>query len=94
MRLKGRICFKPLGTFGAVVTAESGKVLCGLGLLPKFEMSRREEIGFDLIDVSICWVSMRVFHEVISMPGKANLVLRLVLVMVRWLVTPIVKIID
>jgi hypothetical protein len=47
-----RISLEPLGAFNAVIAAEAGQVLGGLGLLVQLEVPGRLEVGLDLVDVA------------------------------------------
>lgn len=44
---------EPLGALGAVVSAEAGQVLDSFGVFELLEMFGREEVGFDLVEVSV-----------------------------------------
>lgn len=46
-----RLGVEPLGTLGAVVPAEAGQVLGGLGVLVLLEVFGGYEVGLDLVDV-------------------------------------------
>lgn len=52
MRNQCSVRVEPFGALGAVVSAESRKVLSGLGLHELLEVLGREEVGLDLVDVS------------------------------------------
>ena len=51
VNLKGGLSLEPSGTLGTIVPAEAGKVLSGLGLLEKLQMTGRREIGLCLVDI-------------------------------------------
>jgi hypothetical protein len=51
VNLKGGLSLEPSGTLGTIVPAEAGKVLSGLGLLEKLQVTGRREIGLCLVDV-------------------------------------------
>jgi hypothetical protein len=44
---------EPLGALDAVVPAESGQILGGLGLLVLLQVPGRQEVGLDLVDVAV-----------------------------------------
>lgn len=46
-----RLGVEPLGTLGAVVPAETGQVLGGLGVLVLLEVLGGQDVGLDLINV-------------------------------------------
>lgn len=53
MKHQTRLGLKPLGALNAVVPPETGKVLFGLGLLVQLKVTRRLEVGVDLVDVAV-----------------------------------------
>lgn len=44
---------KPLGAFCAVVSSQTRQVLGSLGVLELLQVLGREDVGFDLIDISV-----------------------------------------
>ena len=49
---QARVGLEPPGALGAVVAAQPGQVLGGLGLLVNLQVSGRLEVGLDLVDVA------------------------------------------
>lgn len=47
------VSLEPFGTFDAVVSSQTGKILVSLGLLVQLQMSRGCEISLDLVDVAV-----------------------------------------
>ncbi len=47
-----RVRLEPLGALGAVVAAQAGQVLGGLGLLEQLQVAGGLEVGLDLVDVA------------------------------------------
>ena len=80
---------KPLGAFDAVVLAKPGQVLSSLGVLPLCQMSGRQQVCLDLVNVADKSLSMRLSST--FDPCDAHRVFLRVLVIVRLLPTPMVK---
>lgn len=53
-----RVGVEPFGALDAVMAAETGKILAGLGFFELSKVSGRTEVGLDLIDVPKATVSL------------------------------------
>ena len=53
MKNQARVRLKPLGTLDAVVAAQAGQILGGLGFLVQLQMPGRQKVCLDLVDVAV-----------------------------------------
>lgn len=87
MVYQGSLGLKPLGTFCAIMTAQTRKILGSLGLLPLGKMLWREQICLYLVDISVHIINILLVND---QPDDNYLVFLRVFVMVFLFVTPMI----